>query len=71
MDSETKWRVGSGVVGCRNVPQGLCRNLFDQLGVNLRQKAGIVSMGFLPCLQPDGSIPLMKCTQFILPTLIT
>ena len=71
VDSETKWRKGPGEVGCRNFPQGLHRNLFDQLGVNLRQKADIVSMGFPPCLGPDVSIPLMKCTQFILPTLIT
>lgn len=71
VDSETKWHEGPEVVGRRNFPQGLHRKLFDQLGVNLRQKADTVSMGFPPCLGPDGSIPLMKCTQFILPTLIT
>lgn len=46
-------------------------NFFYQLGVNLKQKIDAVSMRFPPCPRPDGSIPLMKCTQFILPTLIT
>lgn len=46
----------------------------DSLGnfsINTKQKSGVVGIGFPLRPGPDGSIPLMKCTQFILPTLIT
>lgn len=53
------------------LPNDSTGTFFYQLGLNLRQKTDAVSIGFPPCPGPDGSIPLMKCTQFILPTLIT